>query len=168
MPLALHVTCTLCLCFIVVWSATQRNLWKAIWLLAFVWSNPDRPRRKALDFRAFVCPHISGQGSCVYSVGLVYHGHFLRVLDLISCDWCQGNSHAPLKCTWFWHWHWEEKVLVLILNSTNLLRTKCNYPSARDLHICRNRDRKQNLACRHMDSGVANVNFFKCSLKKNT
>lgn len=59
----------LCLCAIVERAATQRNLWKAICLLAFVWSNPDRHRRKGSVFRAFVCPHISGRDSCDYSMG---------------------------------------------------------------------------------------------------
>lgn len=82
--MVLHYGCWLWLCVIAEWSGTQRNLWKAIWLLAFVWSNPDRPRRKAYVFRAFVCPHITGQSSCVYSMGLLYHGHFSLVLEGIS------------------------------------------------------------------------------------
>ena len=83
---------------IVEWSATQRNLWQAICLLGFVWSNPDRHRRKGLDFRAFVCPHISGQASCAYSIGLLYRGHFSRVLDVISHEWCHENQH---EVEWF-------------------------------------------------------------------
>lgn len=69
-------------CVIVEWSATQRNLWKAICLLAFVWSHSGRPRRKGRLFRAFVCPHISGQSSCFHSAGLLHRGHFSRLLDV--------------------------------------------------------------------------------------
>jgi len=57
-----------------------------------VWSNPDRARRKGEVFRAFVCPHISGRDSCVYSMGLHYRGHFSQVLEGTSLDWCHGNE----------------------------------------------------------------------------
>lgn len=92
--------CLCRLCVIVERSASQRNLWKAICLLAFVWSNPDRHRRKGSVFRAFVCPHISGRDSCVYSMAL---GHFSRSWDGISHQWCHGNKWFR----WYWLWQWD-------------------------------------------------------------
>lgn len=44
--------------------------------------SPWPAQKKRPGFRAFVCPHISGQSSCFHSAGLLHRGHFSRPLDV--------------------------------------------------------------------------------------
>lgn len=81
MLVGLHCCCRLWLCVIVEWSATQRNLWKAICLLAFVWSAPDCPRRKA-QFSGHLFVHISVDRAAVsIQWGLLCHRHLSQILE---------------------------------------------------------------------------------------